>query len=87
MPTRNENVATAAAAGIEVVADVVHRPPNRIKIRIAFSGNSRECNVDLDSATGCKCSMSGPLYPEDMALVTAIMALVTGAKATYPPVS
>ncbi len=87
MPTRNDDVATGSAAGFAASAEVVHKPPNRVRVRLAFSGNDRECNVDLDSVTGCKCSMSGPMFPEDMALVTAIMQLVNNAKTTYPSVS
>ncbi len=87
MATKENTASTGAVSGIAVSAEVVHRPPNQIKVRIAFSGNGRECNVDLDSRSGCKCTMSGPLYPEDMLLLGKIVALLAEAKATYPPAS
>jgi hypothetical protein len=60
-------------------------PPNRVKIRIAFSGNNRECNIDLDSLTACKTTINGPLYPDDVKLLCEIMKLVNDASAIYPP--
>lgn len=87
MATKDNSAMAGAAAGFAATAEVVHKAPNRVRIRIAFSGNGRECNVDLDSTTGCKTTMSGPMYPDDMALITAIMKLVSDAKTTYPPTS
>lgn len=81
MPAKNDAATVAGGAGIAVAAEIKR---NQVKIRIAFAGPYREATVDIDSATGCKVQMNGPMYPEDMALVTAIVKLVNDAKETYP---
>lgn len=60
--------------------------PNRVKIRIAFSGNGRDTTIDIDSANGCKVEIKGQLWPDDVLLVAAMLKLVNDAKTTYKAV-